>query len=138
MNQEAILLPIFALAALTFVVSLWMARLRIIAVRRGDLDVNYYKLNQGAVVPEYLAKVSRNFQNLLEFPILFYVVAILLYVTKRVDVAYVALAWFYVGTRVIHTYIHTTYNNVRHRLIPFLIGAIVLIVIWLRLFVQTL
>jgi hypothetical protein len=136
MNQDAILLPVFALGALTFFVSLWMARLRFVAVRRGDLDPNYYKLNRGAELPEYLVKVSRNFQNLLELPVLFYVVALLLYVTKQVDITYVALAWLYVGTRLVHTYIHTTYNNVRHRMIPFLLGGILLIAIWLRLFVQ--
>jgi hypothetical protein len=136
MNQDAILLPVFALGALTFFVSLWMARLRFVAVRRGDLDPNYYKLNRGAELPEYLVKVSRNFQNLLELPVLFYVVALLLYVTKQVDITYVALAWLYVGTRLVHTYIHTTYNNVRYRMIPFLLGGILLIAIWLRLFVQ--
>lgn len=136
MTQESILFPVFALGALTFFVALWMARLRFKAVKQGDLDRRYYKLNRGWEVPEYLIKVSRNFENLLEIPVLFYVVALMIYVTKHVDFAYVALAWLYVGTRFIHTYIHTTYNNVRHRMIPFLLGGTVLIAIWMRLFVQ--
>ncbi|WP_374089143.1 MAPEG family protein [Methylomicrobium lacus] len=136
MNQEDILFPVFALGALTFFVALWMARLRFKAVKQGDLDRRYYQLNRGWEAPEYLVKVSRNFENLLEIPILFYVVVLMLYATKRVDVTYIALAWIYVGSRFIHSYIHTTYNNVIHRMIPFLFGSIVLIGIWIRLFVQ--
>lgn len=136
MNQESILFPVFALGALTFFVALWMARLRFKAVRQGDLDRRYYKLNRGWEPPEYLAKVSRNFENLLEIPVLFYVVALMIYITKQVDFTNVVLAWLYVSTRFVHSYIHTTYNNVRHRMIPFLLGSILLIVIWARLFVQ--
>ena len=59
----------------------------------------------------------------------------MIYLTKQVDLTNVVLAWGYVGTRFVHSYIHTT-NNVRHRMIPFLLGGIVLIVIWVRLFIQ--
>ena len=136
MNQAYILFPIFALVALTFFVALWMARLRFKAVAQGELDRRYYELNRGWEPPEYLAKVSRNFQNLLEIPSLFYVVALMIYVTQHVDLANLVMAWMYVGTRFIHTYIHTTYNNVMHRMLPFLLGSILLIIIWVRLFVQ--
>ncbi len=136
MNQESILFPVFALAGLTFFVSLWMARLRFMAVKRGDLDRRYYKLNRGWELPDYLVKVSRNFENLLEIPVLFYVISLMIYLTKQADFAHVSLAWVYVGTRFVHTYVHTTYNNVRHRMIPFMLGGILLIAMWVRLFVQ--
>jgi len=136
MTQESILFPVFALAALTFSVALWMARLRFKAVKLGDLDRRYYKLNRGWEAPEYLVKVSRNFENLLEIPVLFYVVALMVYVTKQVDCVHLTMAWMYVGTRLIHTVIHTTYNNVLHRMIPFLLGSMVLIAMWIRFFVQ--
>ncbi len=136
MPLESILYPVFALAALTFFVSLWMARLRFKAVKQGDLDPRYYTLNRGWETPEYLVKVSRNFNNLLEIPLLFYVVALLIYITKHVDLLNVTLAWLYVGTRYVHTMIHTTYNKVLHRMLPFLLGAIILIAIWVRLFAQ--
>lgn len=136
MIQESILFPVFALAALTFFVALWMARLRFKAVRQGDLNRHYYKLNRGGEPPEYLLKVSRNFENLLEIPVLFYVAALMIYVTNRVDFTHLTMAWLYVGTRYIHTVIHTTYNNVLHRMIPFLLGSFVLIAMWIRIFLQ--
>jgi len=138
MNQNLILYPVFAQAALTFGVGIWLARLRFAAVRRGDLSPRYFAINRGGEVPEYLAKVSNNYNNLLELPVLFYVVTALLLITVNVEPAQVILAWIFTGSRLVHTYIHTTYNNVRHRLRAFLLGAVVLMVMWLLFFVRLL
>ena len=42
----------------------------------------------------------------------------------------IALAWVYVGLRVVHSAIHLTYNNVMHRLIAFALSNAVLIALW--------
>jgi len=131
MDQEAILFPVIAQAMLTLGIAIWMGRLRFVAVKRGDLNPRYYELNRGGKVPDYLAKVSQNYDNLLELPILFYVVAGLLYATKQVESAQLVLAWLFVGSRSIHSYIHTTSNNVRYRMRAFLAGGVVLIGMWL-------
>lgn len=133
MSPDAILYPMFALAMLTFGIALWMAYLRFAAVRRGDLNVGYYRLNREGTPPEYLARVSQNFDNLLELPILFYVICLAVYVSGQTDAVHVAMAWLYVGTRAVHSYIHTTYNDVLHRMLPFGLGTLVLIAMWLRL-----
>ena len=138
MSQEAIFLPVIALAALTFGIGIWFGILRFHAVKNGDINPGYYKLNRGAKLPEYYAKVNNNYNNLLEIPILFYVVSILIYVTDSTDTTYLIMSWLYVGTRYIHSYIHTTYNNVRHRRIPFLLGTFILITEWGRFFIHIL
>lgn len=138
MNQHLILFPVCALAALTFGIGIWLAWLRIAAVKRGDLSLRYFAINRGGEVPEYLAKVNNNYNNLLELPILFYVVTILLYVTHKVELAQVTLAWIFVATRYAHSYIHTTYNNIRHRLRMFMLGVVALITMWCLFFVRVL
>lgn len=138
MKQHLILFPVFALAALTFGIGIWLARLRFAAVKRGDLSPRYFAINRGGEVPEYLAKVNNNYNNLLELPILFYVATILLYVSDRVELAQLILAWIFVASRYVHSYIHTTYNNVRHRLRTFMLGVIALISMWGLLFVRML
>jgi len=138
MNQHLILFPVFALAALTFGIGLWLARLRFAAVKRGDLDPRYFAINQGGEIPEYLAKVNNNYNNLLELPILFYIITILLYITDRVEPTQLILAWIFVASRYVHSYIHTTYNNIRHRLRSFMIGVTALIVMWCLFFVRVL
>ena len=136
MNQNLILFPIFAQAALTFGVGIWLARLRFAAVRRGDLSPRYFAINRGGELPEYLAKVNNNYGNLLELPILFYAVTVLLLITIRVEPAQVILAWVFTGSRYVHSYIHTTYNNVRHRLYVFTVGVAALILMWGLFFVR--
>ena len=138
MNQNLILFPIFAQAGLTFGVGVWLARLRFAAVKRRDLSPRYFAINRGAEVPEYLAKVNNNYNNLLELPILFYAVTALLLITLSVEPAQVLLAWVFTGSRYVHSYIHTTYNNVRHRLYAFMTGVAALMLMWGLFFVRTL
>ncbi len=130
MEQNTILLPVFALVLLTFGIGIWLGKIRFSAVKRGDLNPRYYELNRGGKVPDYLAKVSHNYDNLLALPILFYTISILLFVTAKVEIAQSVLAWAFVASRYIHSYIHTTYNNVQHRMIAFMSGAVILIIMW--------
>ena len=138
MNQHLILFPVFAQVALTFGIGIWLARSRFAAVKRGDLSPRYFAINRGGEVPEYLAKVNNNYINLLELPVLFYLVAVLLYVTDSVEPAQLVLAWVFVASRYAHSYIHTTYNNVRQRMRMFMLGVIALISMWCLFFARTL
>ena len=136
MEQTAILWPVFALVFLTFGIGVWLGKLRFLAVKKGDLNPRYYELNRGGKVPAYLAKVSHNYDNLLALPILFYVITTLLLVTAKVEIAQLVLAWLFVVSRYVHSYIHTTYNNVRHRMRAFTLGAVILIGMWCLYFVR--
>ncbi|HWV91063.1 MAG TPA: MAPEG family protein, partial [Burkholderiales bacterium] len=84
-------------------------------------------------VPSEARLPSRNFVNLLEMPVLFYVACVILYVIGAVDATGLALAWAYVACRALHSLIHLTYNNVFHRLAAFAAGYVVLLAIWIRL-----
>jgi hypothetical protein len=101
------------------------------------LNPRYYELNRGGKLPDYLAKVSHNYDNLLALPILFYVASIMLFVTAKVEVAQIIMAWVFVASRYVHSYIHTTYNNVRHRMKAFMLGVVTLIGMWCLFFVRT-
>ena len=136
MESYEILLPVFALVFLTFGIGIWLGILRFMAVRKGDLNGRYYELNRGGKVPDYLAKVSHNYENLLALPILFYVISILLIIMAKVEIAQIILAWVFVASRYIHSYIHTTYNNVKHRMRAFLLGVVILIGMWCIYFVR--
>jgi hypothetical protein len=41
------------------------------------------------------------------------------------------LAWVFVATRLVQAYIHVTHNDVRQRGTAFIVGAIVLMLMWL-------
>ena len=68
--------------------------------------------------------------NLLELPMLFYVVCIVLYVTAGASTTAIALAWAYVLLRVVHSLIHLSYNRVVHRLAAFAASNVALVMLW--------
>lgn len=136
MSAESIFWPVTVLALWTGFVLLVTAYGRIGAVLRGQLRSNAFKVGESPEVPGKLLVGNRNFMNLLEMPVLFYVVCISLYVTKNVDSASVWLAWLYVLLRVLHSVIHLSYNRVTHRLLAFALSNLALIALWVVFIVR--
>jgi hypothetical protein len=135
MPQTIMLYPAFAVALLTFAAATWLLRCRIRAVREG-LNPAYFRLNHGAKLPDYVVQATQHYDNLFEMPVLFYVVVVLAYVTQQADWALVMLAWAYVGTRLVHTWIHLGANKLRQRMRVFLLSYGLLVLMWLWLFVR--
>lgn len=135
-SPTPILAPIFALAALTFFVLALIPFVRFRAAFAGKVVASDFKLGESTRVPAAVSQPNRNYMNLLEVPVLFYVVCLTAYISRSVDQTMLVLAWSYVGLRVIHSAIHVTYNNVFHRLAVFAASVFVLFVIWVRLFMH--
>mgnify|MGYP005674111505 FL=1 len=89
----------------------------------------------GDTPPAYVQKFGRNFENLLEMPVLFYALGALAIVLKINDATLVSQAWLFVLLRVAHTAIHITYNNSLHRLIIFVLSMLTLLSMWIHLFI---
>ena len=68
--------PMFALVMLTFLVMVVTFRSRMAAVSSEKLPLAYFRLMQGHDMPDMVAKSTRNFNNLFEVPVLFYVGAL--------------------------------------------------------------
>ena len=134
MKQEAIFQPVFVLVLLTVAVLVRLFLGRVAAVR-GGMQVDFFRTYQGADPnPEAMIVTSRHFSNLFELPVLFYVACLALYATRTVDGTFLALAWAFSVGRLLHSAIHLTYNDVRHRLAVYLLTAAVLLAIWIRFF----
>jgi len=130
MRNPAILLPMFALAAWTLLVLVLIPLVRARAARRREIVIDDFRYGESANVPAAVSIPNRNYMNLLELPMLFYIVGILLYVTGGASYVTIALAWAYVVLRVVHSLIHLTYNKVLHRLTAFTLSNVVLVVLW--------
>ncbi len=89
-----------------------------------------FKFGESKSVPSDVSIPNRNYMNLLEVPVLFYVVCLLLYAIAGSSSVAVVLAWSYVVLRVVHSSIHLTYNNVIHRLTAFGVSNGVLVALW--------
>lgn len=130
MNNPSILYPVFALAALTGMVLLLIPFTRVRALLRREVRTADFRLGESAAVPDAVRIPNRNYMNLLELPVLFYVVCLLFYVAVQPTPAAVWLAWAYVGLRAAHTAVHLTYNHVLHRLGLFAASNVVLVMLW--------
>ena len=56
-------------------------------------------------------QADRNLTNLFEFPILFYAICIVLYISGKVDSFSILLAYWFVGLRVAHSLYHIFING---------------------------
>ena len=126
-----IFFPTFALAAWTFLVLLLIPLVRVRSALQREIGPDDFKFGESASVPSYVSIPNRNFMNLLELPMLFYVVCLLLYVTAGATNMTVDIAWAYVALRVLHSIIHLSYNHVIHRLVVFSLSNVALVSLWL-------
>jgi hypothetical protein len=134
----ALIPPVVALVVLTAIVGLMMAVYRNIAVIRGAASTRYFKAFTTDEPPEWVERPARAYMNLLELPVLFYVVCLLMLTTGKFDSVQVSLAWVFVIARYVHAVIHIGLNYVPLRFAAFLAGVITLAVIWTRFAEQNL
>jgi hypothetical protein len=130
MSIEAILLPVFALVALTLALLFLTGYSRVRSVRRGETRVRDIALGQPNW-PERITKIGNSYASQFELPVLFYVLVILAYVLHQTDFLLVVLSWVFVATRFVHAYIHVTSNHVGWRFNAFAAGFAVLAVMWI-------
>ena len=123
MNTTAILYPMVALLWWSIAISMLMFYRRL----KLTLKPSDYALGDPSDLPPYASLPNRNFINLFETPVLFYISSTVLFVIGSVNSLIVGLAWSYVGLRMIHTLIHVTYNNVTHRSAVFWFSMVVII-----------
>lgn len=134
MQMAQLALPAVVLALLTLLISLVVTTWRTISVVKGQLPADFYRLYRGDnPAGEGLLRVERHYYNLLEAPILFYATIPLILALGAMDQAFVTLAWWYVGLRVIHTLVHLLINHPVLRLLPWFGSYIVLCLIWIEL-----
>jgi len=125
------LYALFVLVILTMVIMVLTARVRIESVQSGTVPQSYYSLMEGHDIPDFVAKTTRNFNNLFEVPTLFYAGGAVYLALDQAGQLPIVSAWVFVAARVMHSIIHLSYNNVLHRLVIFAIGNLSVLVMWL-------
>jgi hypothetical protein len=137
MTLPAILAPLFVQVALTFALLVWTGRSRLAVLRAKEVRIGQVALGQ-RVWPQRVQQVSNAYQNQLEIPLLFYVLVVLAILTRKADLAFVALSWTFVASRLAHAFVHTTSNRLQHRFMAFLVGVLILMLMWIVFAVRVL
>lgn len=129
MAQSAILGPVYATIALTFVVWVYMYVRRIHFIQSRKLTPEELAVpgRLAELSPPEISNPSDNLKNLFEIPVLFYALALALLATGQVDGTYVAAAWVFVAFRALHSAVHCTINLVMLR---FTLYAVSTLAVW--------
>ena len=131
-SAASLIQPIVALVILTGIVWVMMVVYRNVAIIRGAASVRYFQTHTAEAPAEWVERPARAYMNLLELPVLFYVVCLLMLVTGRFDAVQVSLAWLFILIRYAHAIVHIGFNYVPLRFAAFASGAITLGVLWAR------
>ena len=137
MSAHPILGPIFALVAWTTYILLLVAYRRVRPFGGERAHPREFALGESPKVPAAARLANRNYMNLFELPVLFYVACLVAVAVGAETPALVALGWAYVAFRVVHSVIHVTYNHVLHRFYAFAASNAALIAMWVLLGVKT-
>lgn len=132
MRTVDILLPGLAMVALTFVVLVAMYRRRVAQMKRERIHPQAVATSSQSAAKLTDSGPADNFRNLFELPVLFYFALAVCAITGLHDTATLALAWAFVAARVLHSAIQCSYNKVMHRFRAYLLGAAILLVLWVR------
>lgn len=130
MPRELMIFPVVALFMWTFGVGIRFVVLSVKAAKKSPGDPTALNSPPHRKPPNELA--MNNVSNLFEVPTLFYVFCAFVFAADSVDRIFLYGAWLYVIVRVVHSYIHVTYNYLPHRLAAFMTSNLVLTALWLR------
>jgi len=112
MNAE-IFIPMYYMVLLTLSVFLLSTLLRFknILVDKSHTGSELMKIPLPSSAAEITKQADRNLANLFEFPILFYAICIVLYVSGKADDFFLLLGFWFVGLRVAHSVYHIFING---------------------------
>jgi hypothetical protein len=120
------LTPVLALIVWTFVLWFWLYATRIPAMRAIGMG-KFQRKDDLKQLPVGVQNIADNYNHLHEQPTVFYALAIYTHLASTADATNVALAWTYVGIRVVHSLIQCTSNFIPVRFMVFALGTLALL-----------
>jgi hypothetical protein len=113
----------------------WMYALRIPAMQKAKINPNDAR-HPGSLNLDVFSPATRsaadNYNHLHEQPVIFYALMFFAALTGGGDSLNTTLAWAYVASRVIHSFVQVIVGNVSLRFLVFAIGSFILFAIAVR------
>ena len=127
-NAHPILIPVLVLVIWSIIQMLWALKERLPAISAAKLGPTAGQRTSelAGLLPKESQWKFDNYNHLMEQPTIFYATVIALAVTGLDTQLNVYLAWFYTGSRVVHSIVQSTSNPVMIRFALFAMGTIAL------------
>ncbi len=130
MTQSPLFAPMGVLAGITFFVLLFVPARRMFGGRSEVQNSATGDIPGGTHNP--------NFADLLEMPVLFYIVCLMTILAGRVDDTMLWLARIYVALRAAHSAVHLSYDKRAHRAALFALSNFAVLAMWVFFFLPPL
>ena len=119
MEMSEIFKPMLVQAAMMTILGYWLVWARIGSLVRGKITEKSVEKHgwQG-----WIKNAGDNYSNQFEIPVVFFVLCFALYLMNAVTPLALGLAWFFVGSRIVHALVHLSVNIIKHRFLVFLLG----------------
>lgn len=127
--SQSILQPVVALLIWSMVMWAWLYATRIPAIvgAKIAMDPTMTSADLAQKLPAQVRWKADNYNHLMEQPTLFYAVALTLAIVGQGDGLNAALAWGYVGLRVVHSLVQALTNIIMVRFLIFMVSSLVLL-----------
>lgn len=128
-ETSALLQPVMALVLWSFVMWAWMYATRIPAIVKAKMVLDPMLPNgqQMATLPPQVRWKADNYNHLMEQPTIFYATALALAIAGDTSGANLALAWGYVGVRIVHSLVQALINKIEVRFSLFVLSSLLLL-----------
>lgn len=100
--------------------------------QKKSLRLSFFKTYQGEA-PERVLVVGRHYDNQFELPMLFLITCLSTHIFQATGTLAIVVAWTFVVSRMIHSFIHLGSNNVLHRAFAFAVGLLCILVMWVNI-----
>lgn len=125
-SSRLMLYSIIALGLLHIIMTIWVYATRIPALKAARIRPQKTTKAALETLPEWARNPQNNYNNLFEAPTIFYAITITIVLLGFSDIAFVYMAWAYVGLRYIHSIIQSTINIILLRFFVFSLSWLVL------------
>ena len=133
------LVPIFIMVLLNLFSIFRLIYMATMYTLNKDVKLGQFRIYEGEF-PDRLRSARQQFQNMLEIPILFYLLCLLNIFFENYNQFDIILCWFFVVFRVIHFFIRLKNQktiNVIPRTLVFIISLIFLTIGWFSFIINT-
>src|SRR5687768_7938516 len=121
MTRDWIFVPVIAQVLMTLLIYVRLIKVKIAEIKAGRVDKTRSPLYEDAW-PESVRQINNNIRNQFELPVLFYVMAVILWALDAVHGLAVAAASLFVLSRIAHALVHLSTNYVPSRRRYFTVG----------------
>jgi hypothetical protein len=139
--EAQILAPAAVLVVWSIIMLFWMAGVRLPALKKAGIDLGARPGGRGQDLEGQVEPrtnwPAHNYSHLMEQPTVFYPTVVILAMMGP-GALDIALAWAYVGLRIVHSIWQATVNTVPARFLLFIISTIALLVLAIRAVMATL